>query len=190
MAARAELKEVVADYAKWWWLWLVAGIAWILVAMVILQLDGSSVRTVGVIVGIMLFVAGLQYLLIAMIAGGWKWLWGLFGIVLLLAGGTAMLAPVEAFTSLADMLGFLFVFVGMIWIIEAFAERGLGDFWWLTLVAGILMLILGFWAGGQFLFDKAYMLLVFAGMWALMRGLLDIVRAFQIRMTGTIAAQL
>jgi uncharacterized membrane protein HdeD (DUF308 family) len=115
---------------------------------------------------------------------------GLFGIVLLVAGASAMLSPIRAFASLADMLGFLFVFVGVIWIIEAFAERDLSEFWWLTLVAGILMLIIGFWAGGQFLFDKAYMLLVFAGMWALMRGLLDIVRAFQVRMTGKIAAQL
>ena len=190
MAARSEVKEVIADYAKWWWLWLVAGIAWILVAMVILQLDESSVRTVGVIVGIMLFVAGLQYLLIAFIGGGWNWLWGIFGIVLLLAGASAMFYPVDAFASLADMLGFLFAFVGIIWIVEAFAEKGFRDFWWLTLVSGILMLVLGFWAGGQFFVDKAYMLLVFAGIWAIMRGLLDMVRAFQIRVTGTIAAQL
>lgn len=189
MAVREELKETVSAYAKWWWVWLVTGIAWIFVAMIILQLDGSSVRTVGVIVGIMLFVAGLQYVFIAMVVDGWKWLWGLFGIVLLLAGGTAMLSPVEAFTALADMLGFLFGFVGVIWIIEALTEKGLSDFWWMTLVAGILMLIIAFWAGGQFLIDKAYMLLVFAGMWALLRGLLDIVRAFQVRMTGKIASQ-
>ena len=190
MAARQEIKEAVVEAAKWWWLWLVAGILWIFVAMIILQLDGSSVRTVGVIVGIMVFVAGIQYLLIAMIAEGWKWLWGVIGVLLLLGGATAMLYPADAFAALADMLGFLFAFIGIIWIVEGFAQRDFTDLWWLTLMAGILMLIIGFWAGGQFFINKVYMLLVFAGMWALMRGLLDIVRAFQIRTTGKIVAGL
>ena len=96
MATREEVKDAVTDIAKWWWLWLVAGIAWIVVAMVILQLNASSVRTVGVIVGIMLFVAGLQYVLMAMLAEGWKWLWGIFGIVLVASGLTAMFNPARA----------------------------------------------------------------------------------------------
>jgi uncharacterized membrane protein HdeD (DUF308 family) len=190
MTTREEVKEVASDVARWWWLWMVAGIAWIFVAMIILQLDAASVRTVGFIVGAMLFVAGIQYLLIAMVAEGWKWLWGAFGTVLVVAGATAMINPAKAFGNVADMLGFLFAFVGIIWIVEALAMHGLNDFWWLTLVAGILMLVIGFWAGGQFFFDKAYILLVFAGMWAIMRGLLDMIRAFQIRMVGKIAAQL
>jgi uncharacterized membrane protein HdeD (DUF308 family) len=190
VAARQEAKEIVTDVAKWWWLWLVAGIAWILVAMIILQLNSASVRTVGFIVGAMLFIAGVQYLLVAMVAEGWKWLWGIFGILLVVAGAVAMSSPIQAFANLADMLGFLFAFVGMIWIVEAFAMHGINDFWWLTLIAGILMLIIAFWAGGQFFFDRAYILLVFSGMWALMKGLLDMLRAFQIRMVGKIAAQL
>lgn len=188
MAARQELKEVAIDLAKWWWMWLVAGVLWIIVAMVILQLEDSSVRTVGVIVGIMLFVAGLQYLTVAMLAEGWKWLWGLFGAVLIVSGLTAMLNPADAFASVADMLGFLFVFVGIIWVIEGLAIKGLDQLWWLTLLSGILMLIVGFWVGGQFFIDKAYMLLVFAGIWAMMKGFLDILRAFQVRMLGKIAA--
>ena len=39
------------------------------------------------------------------------------------------------------------------------------------------MVILAFWTGGQFFIDKAYVLLVFAGIWALMQGFTDIVRA-------------
>ncbi len=190
MTAREEIQAEVASVAKWWWLWVVAGILWIVVAMVILQLNASSVRTVGVIVGIMLFVAGLQYLLIAMVAEGWKWLWGVFGIVLTVSGLTAMLNPARAFANVADMLGFLFAFVGIIWVIEGLGVRGLNPYWWLTLLSGILMLIIGFWVGGQFFFDKAYMLLVFAGMWAVMKGLLDIIRGLQIRTLGRIAVDL
>jgi hypothetical protein len=43
------------------------------------------------------------------------------------------------------------------------------------------MPIVAFWTSGQFLVEKAYILLVFAGVWALMHGVTDIVRAFQVR---------
>jgi uncharacterized membrane protein HdeD (DUF308 family) len=43
------------------------------------------------------------------------------------------------------------------------------------------MIILAFWTDGQFFITKAYTLLIFAGIWALMQGITDIVRAFEIR---------
>jgi uncharacterized membrane protein HdeD (DUF308 family) len=67
------------------------------------------------------------------------------------------------------------------WIVGAFMARDTDDLWWLTLIAGILMGILAFWTAGQFFIDKAYLLLVFAGIWALMNGVTDFVRAFQVR---------
>jgi uncharacterized membrane protein HdeD (DUF308 family) len=41
--------------------------------------------------------------------------------------------------------------------------------------------MLAFWTAGQFFIEKAYVLLVFAGIWALMQGITDIVRAFAVR---------
>jgi uncharacterized membrane protein HdeD (DUF308 family) len=43
------------------------------------------------------------------------------------------------------------------------------------------MTVLAFWTAGQFFIEKAYVLLVFAGIWALMEGIGDIVRAFAVR---------
>ena len=40
---------------------------------------------------------------------------------------------------------------------------------------------LAFWTAGQFFIEKAYVLLVFAGIWALMQGVTDITRAFALR---------
>ena len=179
---------VPPDISRWWWMWLVAGFIWIMAALVILQLDESSARTVGVIIGIMLFVAGAQYMGVGAVAEGWRWLWYAFGILLMAAGLTAMLNPVEAFAGLADMLGFLFGLVAVIWLIEALATREVNQFWWLSLLSGILMLAVAFWASGQFLIDKAYTLLVFAGIWAMMKGILDIIQAFNIRNSGRITA--
>jgi len=92
--------------------------------------------------------------------------------------------PKETFAGLADVLGFLFLTVGVWWTIRAFLEREISSVWWLGLISGVMMIILAFWTSGQFFLEKAYTLLVFAGIWALMHGLTDIVRAFQIRKIG------
>ena len=60
----------------------------------------------------------------------------------------------------------------------------MNELWWIGLVAGILMIALAFYTGGQFFIEKQYVLLVFAGIWALLEGVIDIVRAFQVRSIG------
>jgi uncharacterized membrane protein HdeD (DUF308 family) len=66
-------------------------------------------------------------------------------------------------------------------MVRAFLERGLNPLWWLTLISGILMTALAFWTSGQFFIHKAYLLLVFAGIWALLQGITNVVRAFELR---------
>ena len=70
-------------------------------------------------------------------------------------------------------------------MVQAFMERALNPVWWLTLISGILMVGLAFWVSGQFFLTRAATLLVFAGIWALVTGITDIVRAFQIRSLGS-----
>ena len=164
-----------------WWLWLVAGIAWIVIALVILQFDQASIKTVGVLIGIMFLLSGLQQFAVAAFAPAFKWIWWIFGFLFIVAGIIALINPEETFAGIADILGFLFLLVGIFWVIQAFLDRDVNELWWLGLVSGILMIILAFWTGGQFWIDKAYLLLVFAGIWALMHGITDIVKAFTIR---------
>ena len=66
-------------------------------------------------------------------------------------------------------------------MIRAFLERAVNPLWWLGLISGILMTVIAFWTSGQFFIEKAYVLLVFAGIWALMAGVTDITRAFAVR---------
>ncbi|WP_084286019.1 HdeD family acid-resistance protein [Solirubrobacter soli] len=166
---------------RMWWLWLVTGIAWIVASLVILQFDKASVTTVGVIIGCMFVFAGIQQLVLASFTDHLRWLWITFGVLMLIAGVIAFVRPEKAFAGFADILGFLFLLVGVWWTIEAFVSQSVNPLWWLTLISGILMLIMAFWTAGQFFIEKAYILLVFAGVWALMHGVTDIVRAFQIR---------
>jgi uncharacterized membrane protein HdeD (DUF308 family) len=83
---RAETVVVVTDVGRWWWLWVVAGVLWIFVSFFILQIGRASVTTVGIIIGIMLLVAGVQELIVASLVGGWRWLWYIFGALFILGG--------------------------------------------------------------------------------------------------------
>jgi uncharacterized membrane protein HdeD (DUF308 family) len=177
----AEGRALLRGLSKLWWLWLVFGIAWVVIALVILQFDQASITTVGVLIGLMFFISGIQQFAVAGLVDRGGWLFGLFGVLFIIAGVITFISPENTFAAIADILGFLFLIVGVFWIIQAFMERDENDVWWLGLTAGILMVILAFWTSGQFFIDKQYTLLVFAGIWALMAGVTDIVKAFQIR---------
>jgi len=180
---RASATVDARQVANLWWLWLVTGIAWIIAALVVLQFDAASIKTIGVIVGCMFIFAGVQQLTLALIGRGW--LWAVVAGFFWIAGVVCIVNPEETFAGLADTLGFLFAIVGIWWTVEAVISQSEGGLWWIGLIAGILMFIIAFWVGGQFFIEKAYALLVFAGMWALMKGVSDIVRAFAVRSLRT-----
>lgn len=190
----AGLREGAREISGYWWRWLVAGIAWIVISVVLLQFDGASITTIGILVGLMFLLASFQNLTLASlpraalesagVSGAWRWVSGLFAVLFLIAAVISFISPGSTFAALADTLGFLFLLIGIWWIVQAFLERPLNSLWWLGLISGILMTVLAFWTTGQFFIEKAYMLLVFAGIWALMEGVVDVVRAFEIRRLG------
>ena len=166
----------------------VAGIAWIAISAILLEFDQASVTTVGVLVGFCRVRGGAerrhrgratQALESRALHGMALGLRDLRGAVLG-AAIASFISPEDTSVGLADMLGFLFLLVGLLVDRPASGEadqRALV----VGLISGILMTILGFWTAGQFWIDKAYLLLVFAGIWALMEGIVDVVRAFEIR---------
>ena len=170
--------------ARYWWLWLVVGIAWIIASLVVLQFDRASITTVGIIVGIMFALASAQQFVLAAIADSLRWLWAIFGVLFGASAIVCFVSPENTFAALADILGFVFLGVGVWWTIRAFLLKAVSSIWWLDLVAGIMMLVLAFWTSGQFFIEKAYTLLVFAGIWALTHGILDVISAFRIRSSG------
>ena len=177
-----QLRESARNVAGYWWLGLVAGIAWIVVSLVILQFDSASVTTVAVLVGLMFMLSAVQNFALASAAdGAMRWTSALFGVLFVAAGVICFIDPKGTFAALADILGFLFLLVGVWWMVRAFLEQPINPLWWLGLISGVLMTVMAFWTAGQLLFEKAYILLVFAGVWALMEGITSITRAFAVR---------
>jgi len=144
------------------------------------------VVTVGVLTGIMFLVFAAEEFVLAVLDGGpTRWLWAFFGVLLFAAGIVALIHPRETFAGFAEILGFVFLLIGIIWTVQAFAERAFSSLWWMGLVSGILLIVLAFWTSGQFFLERAYTLLIFVGIWALLKGVTDIVRAFQLRDLGS-----
>ena len=126
-------------------------------------------------------VAGIQNVVLTTVVAEHRWVPALFSVLFLISALVCFASPVDTFAGLADMLGFLFLLVGTWWMVQAFLERAVNPMWWLTLISGILMTGIAFWTAGQLFATKAYTLLVFAGIWALMQGTVDIARAFEAR---------
>lgn len=138
------VRQVGEQVTRWWWLWLVTGTLWIIASLILLQFQFISLVTLDVLIGVLFLIAGIEELCIASTAQCWQWLGIVFGVPLLMAGIFALVNPIHTLVAVADLLAFLFVLVGICWTIEAFARRGEDDLRFLGVLAGILLVVLGF----------------------------------------------
>jgi uncharacterized membrane protein HdeD (DUF308 family) len=174
--------DVIGQFlSRYWGVELAIGVFWVVVAIVVLKFNHASAVTVGVLTGLLLLLFAAEQFVLAAVAPTARWLWAIFGVLLTVGGIVALIDPASTFAGLADILGFIFLLIGVQWMVQAFTERLFNPYWWLTLIAAVLMIVLAFWASGQFFVERAYTLLIFVGIWALTKGVTDIVRAFQIR---------
>ncbi|MBV8220418.1 MAG: DUF308 domain-containing protein [Solirubrobacterales bacterium] len=178
------LGPVFEKVASYWWLELLLGVFWVVISVVVLKFNQASVTTVGILTGLMFLLFAAEESVLAAVDRPRRWLWVIFSVLLAASGIVALIHPTATFAGFADILGFVFLLIGVMWMVQAFTERPVNDLWWLTLISGIMMTVLAFWVSGQFFIVRAYTLLIFAGIWAMTTGIIDIVRAFQIREAG------
>ncbi len=173
---------MMREVGKAWWLFLVTGIAWFIIALVVLRFDESSITTIGVLMGVVFLIGALtEFMMIPAESAGWKIFSGILGVLFVLGALWAFIQPEEAFWALASVLGFILLFMGIFEIIKAVAVKDVNPLWWLGLIAGILFLILAFWASQQLVTAKASLLIFYVGIMAMFRGISQIVFAFGIR---------
>jgi len=184
-----EVRTLLREGARYWWILLVTGVAWLIVAWLVLRLNETSIATVGVLIGIILIVAGVNEAAVAaFVPGGWK-VWHIIMAVIFLLGGLwGLIRPVNTFFALASVLGLILVLYGAFEIARSIASRAMNPYWWINLIAGILLILLAFWVSGSdrvyALAQRAYLILFFVGFLALFRGITQIMLAFGIRHAG------
>jgi len=164
-----------------WWLFLVTGIAWLIIAWVTLRFTPASLTTVGVLMGVLFLFAMLNEVMIAAVRSSWRWLHIVMAVLFAFGAGWAFARPLDAFWTLASILGLLLIFRGTLDIITSAETREVNSLWWLGLTAGILEILIGFWAAQQYLRVQGALLLLWVGLFALFRGISEIVIAFELR---------
>jgi uncharacterized membrane protein HdeD (DUF308 family) len=179
-----EDREASRDAARLWWVFLVTGILWCLVSLIIFRFDYKSVSAISILFGIVMIGAGVnEFLRMSATTRGWKIVHALVGLLFIAIGIIAFVHPGGTFRALAAVLSFFFILAGIFDIIIALATHKEAQYWWLTLITGIVLVLLGFWAAGYY-GNSAILLIVWVGAGALIRGITEIVFAFKLKHAG------
>jgi uncharacterized membrane protein HdeD (DUF308 family) len=186
-------RMIVREAARYWWLFLVSGILWLLIAWIVLRLNATSIATVGILLGVVFGLSGINEVGIAAMApGGWKLWHYILAVIFFLGALYGFIRPVNTFFALASVLGLILIFYGAFEIIQGFASRATNPYWWLNLITGILLILLAFWVSESdrmyALARRTYLILFWVGFLALFRGFSQIFLAFTVRHTGHEAA--
>jgi uncharacterized membrane protein HdeD (DUF308 family) len=152
-----------------------------LVALIVLRFDYTSVSAISILFGFVAIAAGVLELGVLFLAGGWwKLLHALAAVVFIAAGIVAFIHPGNTFAALAAVFSFFLIFAGTFDLIVAISARREIEVWWLQLIGGIIEIVLGFWAAGYY-GRSAILLIAWVAAIALIRGVRDIVLAFRVR---------
>jgi len=171
---------------RYWWVVLLSGIAWLLIAWVVLRMDVRSLTAVGLLIGVVFLIAGVNEAALArLVTGGWKLLHYGIAAAFVLAGLWAFFRPINTFFALASVLGLILFLEGAFEIVRAVGGRAENPFWLMGLAVGILLVLLGFWVSTS---DRAFdlgargvLILLWVGFMALFRGISQIGLAFGVR---------
>ncbi len=182
MLRNSEIRQFSSELSRSWWVFLISGFAWLIIALVVLRFDISSVGTIGLLLGaVFLYSAMYQFALAALQGGGWAVARAVLAVLFIGAAIWSFARPYDAFWSLAAALGLLLILNGGFDIAHAAMSRPLNPLWWLGLVVGILEIGLGFWASQQYIAARGTLLILWVGFFAIFRGIGDLVLAFKLR---------
>ena len=110
---------------RFWWLLPIIGIAWIVLSVVILRFDYTTVAAVAVLFGVYCLVAGAMQTMIAAVSSstGWSIAHGLLAGLLVVAGVVSFANFGATFDTLTALISFYFIFRGCFDIVVAFAAN-------------------------------------------------------------------
>ena len=164
-----------------WWLMLATGTSWMILGFVLLRFDYTSVYSISLLFGFVALAAGAIEVWMTFLAHGWwRLLNALLAIAYVAAGIVSFIHPGNTFVALAAVFSFFLLFAGTSDIVTSISARHEIEVWWLQLVGGIVEVLLGFWAAGNWGVSAVF-LVAWVAAYAVIRGVRDIVFAFRVR---------
>ena len=172
-----EERAVAEAYARTWWLFLVAGILWLLLGFIVLSLRPASISVCVILIAVAFWLGGItQFALALVLEGGWRWL-AIIGATLAIAAGIAALVwPEPTLVVISVFVAWYLLIRGIFDVCMALSHTHVHG-WWMPLIAGLIGIVLGAWAIGNP--DRSVLLLVsIIGIWAIFKGAADLVASF------------
>jgi len=182
--------DELVSTTKHWWLLLVTGVAWVVIAILILRFDYTTVAAIAVLFGVFCFAAAADEVMVSAVTSsrGWRILHWLLAALFIVVGVFAFFRPADTFVGLAAVMSFYFVFRGSFDIATSLSASRVPG-WWVLLLVGIAEIAIGFWAAGSW--NASVVVLVsWVAAGALIHGVGQIASAFLVRKVGHGAAAL
>lgn len=183
VVAEEEVIVAAREVTRLWWMFLITGIAWVLIAFMVLAFKPTTPATIGYLTGFVLIAAGVNEFMAIGFVDAFKWLHAVLGVLFVVAGIMALTSPFQTFGILALLIGWYLLFKGFFDIILSIVGRDLIPLWGLGLASGIIEVAIAMWALG-YPGRSAWLLVLWIGITALMRGVTEIVLAFKLRGVG------
>jgi uncharacterized membrane protein HdeD (DUF308 family) len=181
------LTDSFLSKTRYWWVLLIAGAAWIMIALVMLRFTYSTVESIAKLFGaVFLLAAAAEVMVGALSSRGWRVARWLVAVVFVVAGVVAFLAVKATVVALAAVMSVLFIAWGILGVVTAIAarrERG----WRAPLIAGFAELAIGLWIATS-LHASITTLLISVAAGTVVHGIGDVRSAFLVRKIGQHAA--
>jgi uncharacterized membrane protein HdeD (DUF308 family) len=173
--------RVTEQATRYWWVLLAVGIAWIAFSAIVFRFDYTTVKAIGILFGVVALGAAANEVLVSTVSTtGWRIVHLLVALLFTAAGIVSFFHPTDSFVALAALVGFYLIFRGTLDMVMGISSTGTVPGWWLVLITGIAEILIGFWAAASW--DLSVTVLVaWIGAIALMRGIAEIVGAFELR---------
>jgi uncharacterized membrane protein HdeD (DUF308 family) len=168
-----------AEATRLWWLFLVAGIVWVLYGLFVLSLRPESIYSVAILAGVAFIGGGISQFILAQRVDSWRWLFYVGGVLGIIAGIGAFGWPGATLYVLAVFIAWYLVIGGIFTVVGAFLGPKV-DWWWLNILTGLLMFVLGAWAVASPV-RQILLFLNLVGIYALFYGFTEIFMAFALR---------
>lgn len=165
---------------RYWWVFLVTGIFWLILSLVLLRFNPTSAVTIGLMAGVMTLLAAANEFVTAIWNKEWRWLRLVLGVLFVVVGVVCLSYPGKTFEIVAAVFAWYLLFRGFFDFAKALAYTQEMEAWWVLLIVGLVEMGLGFWAAGYYA-GSAVVLIAIVGIGALVRGIGEIIDAFRLR---------